>query len=450
MLPRRRFLRGLGACLALPVFESLRPLKSLAESPALPGVAGRAAPVRLAIVYVPNGAIPSAWWPNCNAGRSFDLSPTLQPLEAWRDQLQVISGLADVSADAGPDGGGDHPRAGGSFLTGVRIRKTAGADICAGVSIDQVIARQIGHLTRFPSLELTCDVVRKAGNCDSGYSCAYVHNLSWYSPTQPVTPEPNPRLAFERLFGTGSPADRKQNLERRRHQQKSILDFVLEDTRAVSRDLSGRDLEKLDQYLTGVREVEQRLERLDLRPQPNPPPYPLAGNPTGFEEHIGLMYDILALAFQSDSTRIATLLLAAEENNRVFDEIGLSEGHHKLSHHKNNPELMNQVKQIDLWYVKQLARFLKKLDETKDSDGNSLLHNSMILYGSGHSDGNRHSHYNLPILLAGAGGGRLTPGNYLKLKPTPLTNLFLSLADRMGARGIEKHGDSTGRLEGIG
>jgi len=448
-LSRRRFLRGLGACLALPAFESLAPFQGFTATAATGGAAARSAPVRMAFLYVPNGTIPSAWWPEGEGGSDFALSRTLQPLEPVRHELQVISGLEDLSADPGPDGGGDHARAGGTFLTGVRIKKTAGSDIYAGVSIDQTVARRIGHLTRFPSLELTCDAVRKAGNCDSGYSCAYEYNLAWRSPTQPLSPEPNPRLVFERLFGAGSPAERVANLKRRQQEQQSILDYVLEDARAVERGLNGRDREKLEQYLASVREIEQRIEKAERMPVANPRAEAPPGIPPSFEEHLALMFDMLTLAFQTDSTRVATLLLAGEGSNRTFTEIGLSEGHHNLTHHRDNPEMIDKVKEIDLWYVKQLAKFLQKLEQTKDADGQSLLHNSMIVYGSGNADGNRHTHTNLPILLAGSGGGSLKPGRYVKAKSTPLTNLFLSMADRIGAPGIEKQGDSTGRLAGI-
>ena len=448
-LSRRRFLRGLGACMAVPAFESWRPLTLLAAPAVAQGLARKTAPVRMAFLYVPNGTIPSAWWPEGDGGKDFALSPTLQPLEKVRHQLQIISGLEDISAEAGPDGGGDHARAGGTFLTGVRIKKTAGSDIYAGTSIDQVVAHQIGHLTRFPSLELTCDAVRKAGNCDSGYSCAYEYNLAWRSPTQPLSPEPNPRLVFERLFGAGSRSERVENLKRRQKEQQSILDFVLEDASAIERKLNGRDRQKLDQYLTGVREIEQRIEKAERMPVINPNVEAPAGIPANFEEHIALMFDMLMLAFQTDSTRVATMLLAGEGSNRTFTEIGLSEGHHNLTHHRNDPETINKVKEIDLWYVKQLARFLEKMEQTKDVDGQSLLHNSMIVYGSGNADGNRHSHDNLPILLAGSGGGAFQAGRYVKAKKAPLTNLFLSMADRIGAQGIEKHGDSTGRLAAI-
>jgi hypothetical protein len=444
-LSRRRFLRGLGACVALPAFESLSPRGLLAA----PAAAAKAAPVRMAVVYVPNGAIPAAWWPEGDGGRDFTLSRTLQPLEKVRHELQVISGLEDLSAEPGPDGGGDHARAGGTFLTGVRIKKTSGSDIYAGQSIDQVVASQIGHLTRFPSLELTCDAVRKAGNCDTGYSCVYEYNLAWRSPIQPLSPEPNPRLVFERLFGAGPPRQRVENLKRRQHEQQSILDFVMDDASTIQKNLNGRDRQKLDQYLTSVREIEERIERAESMPVANPNVDSPAGIPASFEEHIALMFDMLALAFQTDSTRVATLLMAGEGSNRTFNEIGLSEGHHNLTHHRNVQETIDKVKEIDLWYVKQFAKFLEKMDQTKDVDGQSLLHNSMIVYGSGNADGNRHTHYNLPILLAGAGGGGLKPGRYVKTDPAPLTNLFLSMADRMGAQGVEKHGDSTGRLEAI-
>jgi uncharacterized protein DUF1552 len=443
---RRRFLRGLGACISLPAFASLAPMRLLAAT----GASGAAkAPVRMAFLYVPNGIIPSAWWPE-QAGANFALPATLQPLEKLRDKFQLISGLQDLSADPGPDGAGDHARAGGTFLTGVRIKKTAGSDIHAGVSIDQVVAQRMGNLTRFPSLELSCDSVRKAGDCDSGYSCAYAYNLAWRSANQPLTPEPNPRLVFERLFGVGTREERVNNLKRRQEEQHSILDFVMSDADAIQKKMSGRDRQKLDQYLTSIREIEQRIERAERMPVNSPSvDAPPAGVPDNFGEHIQLMFDMLLLAFQTDSTRVATMLIAAEGSNRTFTDIGIAEGHHNLTHHRNDPELIAKVKQIDLWYAKQLASFLTKMDQTKDVDGNSLLHNSMIVYGSGNADGNRHTHSNLPILLAGNGGGTLQPGRYTKADQTPLTNLFLGMADRMGVQGMERHGDSTGRLANI-
>jgi hypothetical protein len=435
---RRTFFRTAGACIALPAFESMFAL------PALAGTA-KAAPTRMAYVYVPNGTIPSAWWPE-SAGADFALSPTLAPLANVRNHVQVISGLTDVAAEAGNDGAGDHARAGGTFLTAVRVKKTAGSDIKAGVSIDQVIAGQIGHLTRFSSLELTCDAVRKAGDCDSGYACAYVYNLSWRSANQPLSPEHNPRFVFERLFGAGSPRERIANLKRRQQEQHSILDYVLEDADRLDRKLDGRDRAKLDQYLTSVREIEQRIETSERLPIRNPSVESPVGVPDDYKEHIALMFDMLLLAFQTDSTRVATLLLAREGSNRSFTEIGIAEGHHNLTHHKNDPEIIAKVKQIDHWYMQQFASFLEKMDATKDVDGQSLLTHSMILYGSGNADGNRHTHANLPILLAGSGGGALQTGRYVKAKEQPLANLFLTMADRMGGPELPAHGDSTGRF----
>jgi len=431
---RRHFFRGLGACIALPAFSSLA------------HGASRSAPTRMAVVYVPNGIIPAAFWPAGEPASAFTLSPTLSPLAKVQQQLQIISGLNDLSAEAGPDGAGDHARASGTFLTGVRIKKTAGSDIRAGVSIDQVVANQIGHLTRFSSLELTCDAVRKSGDCDSGYACAYEYNLAWRSHNQPLSPEHNPRFVFERLFGSGSPRERVGNLKRRQAEQKSILDFVLDDARSVNAKLDGRDKQKLDQYLTSVREIETRIDnstRLKVR---NPDIDAPAGIPDSYEEHVALMFDMLALAFQTDSTRVATLLISREGSNRSFADIGIASGHHDLTHHKNSAEIIEKVKLIDRWYMQRYAAFLEKLQNTEDVDGKSLLDHSMILYGSGNADGNRHTHEDLPIVLAGGGSGALKTGRYLKTPGVPITNLFLSMADAMGAKGVESHGDSTGRL----
>jgi len=435
---RRTFFRTAGACIALPAFESMF---------ALPAMAGGAktAPTRMAYVYVPNGTIPSAWWPTTE-GSDFALPPTLAPLANVRKHVQIISGLTDLSAEAGADGAGDHARAGGTFLTAVRVKKTAGSDIKAGISIDQVVAGQIGHLTRFSSLELTCDAVRKAGDCDSGYACAYVYNLSWRSPNQPLSPEHNPRFVFERLFGAGSPRERVANLKRRQQEQHSILDYVLEDAGRLDRRLDGRDRAKLDQYLTSVREIEQRIETSERLPVRNPSVESPVGVPDDYAEHIALMFDMLLLAFQTDSTRVATLLLAREGSNRSFNEIGIAEGHHNLTHHKNDPEIIAKVQQIDHWYIQRFASFLEKMEATKDVDGQSLLAHSMILYGSGNADGNHHTHENLPILLAGAGGGTMRTGRYVKAKQQPIANLFLSMADGMGGPELASHGDSTGRF----
>jgi hypothetical protein len=403
----------------------------------------------MAFVYVPNGVHQGNWWPK-EEGKELELNKTLQPLEKVKKHLQILGGLDQLNAYAGLDGPGDHARASGTFLTSVRVKKTAGADIHAGVSVDQVAARRVRHLTRFPSLELTCDGVRKSGSCDSGYSCAYQYNLSWSTPTLPVAPEPNPRLVFERLFGAGAPRERRKNLQLRREQERSILDFVRDDTRALEQQLGRRDRQKLDEFLSGVREIERRIVSAEhFKDVPNPGVEPPSGIPASFKEHVDLMYGMMVLAFQTDSTRIATFLLANEGSNRAFPEIGISEGHHNLSHHMGKREMMDKIAAIDFWYVEQFARFLEKLEAVKDVDGHSLLHNSMIIYGSGNADGNRHTHSNLPLILAGRGGGALTAGRYVKFKSRPMANLFLTMLDRFGVDRVERHGDSTGRLEGI-
>lgn len=408
------------------------------------------APMRLAWVYVPNGAIPSVWWPTSEPGKGFTLNKTMEPLAGLESKFQVVGGLNDTPGDPGPDGGGDHARAGGTYLTGVRINKS-NTDIRAGVSIDQVIAGQVGHLTPLPSLELTCDDVRTTGGCDSGYACAYMFNMAWKSPTQPITPEPNPRFVFERMFGSGAPGQRKENLRRRMAQQKSILDYVMDDASSINGAISAGDKQKLDQYLTSVREIEQRIQKAEsMRGRSQDPPVETPpGIPQDYPDYLQLVFDMMILAFQTDQTRIATFLMAYEGSNRTMPFLGFPEGHHTCTHHNNRAELVEKTKTIDRFYVEQFAKFLKRMDAVQDVDGQTLLHNSMICYGSAHADGNRHTHHNLPVLLAGAGGGALNPGQYVKFGSKPITDMFLSLADRMGCVGVERHGDSDGRIEGI-
>lgn len=447
---RRHFLRGMGACIALPAFASLLSRKALGAAAAegAVGVTKTGAPLRTAFVFFPNGAIPSRFWPEGELS-DFKFNPTLAPLEPLRRQVQVLGELDHANAVGGPDGGGDHARGTGVFLTGVRLNKSA-TDVRAGISIDQVIANNIGHLTRFPSLELTCDLNRKSAGCDSNYSCAYQYNVSWKSTTTPMTPENNPRLVFERLFGVGPHGERSQMVQSRLVSRRSVLDFVSDETRRMQNRLSSNDREKLDQYMTGIRDVEVRIQRAEqfgaspdpLRPTP-------AGIPQSHEEYITLMYDMMLLAFQTDSTRVATMMLGNDGDNRSFGHMGIPEGHHDLSHHQNNAERVDKVARIDHWYAERFAAFLTRLDATQDVDGNSLLHNSRILYGSGNADGNRHTHDNLPLVLAGSGGGQLTPGRYVKHGSKPLTNLFLSLADQAGVKNLARFGDSTGRLANV-
>ncbi len=448
-LNRRQFLRGLGACIAMPSMHSAGtgPLRA-AESAARLGRTATGAPLRTAFFFFPNGSIPSYWWPE-SPGKDYAPSPTLKPLEEVRQHIQVLGGLENLNGEGGPDGAGDHARGVGTFLTGVRLKKSA-TDVRAGISIDQLIARSVGDHTRLSSLELSCDDVRKSGACDSGYACAYQFNLSWNSASTPMTPEVNPRLVFERLFGDGPPGQRAANLLRRQAEQRSVLDFVIEEARAMEKRLDAADRSKLDQYLTSIRDIEKRIakaEKFGVAKDPgiDSPP----GIPSSYAEHLQLMGDLLIAAFQTDSTRVATFMLAHDGSNRSFADIGISEGHHEISHHQNKPEVVEKVAQIDLWYATQFAAWLKKLDAVKDADGNSLLHNSMIVYGGGNGDPNRHNHDNLPFVLAGHGGGTLTPGRYVKHSPTPTCNLFLSLADRMGVTGLERFGDSTGRLADV-
>lgn len=448
---RRTFLRGMGAAIALPMFESALPsvLKAAAAGAPAGATTASGMPLRMAFAYFPNGAHQANWWPT-GEGTAFELGKTMQPLASLKSSLQVLGGLNHKEAAPGNDGAGDHARANATFLTGARARKTDSANIEVGTSIDQVIAKDVGHLTRLSSLELSCDFVRKSGRCDSGYSCAYLYNLSWASPETPAAPEPNPRLVFERLFGQGAPSERRANFMERQQTQKSLLDFVREDTKSLERQLGYNDHQKLEEYLTGVREIEQRIQRAEgFGELPDPHAETPAGIPSDYGAHMDIMYDLLAMAFQTDSTRIATLLLAGDGTNRAFPEIGIPEGHHYCSHHRMNPELMDKVAQIDLYYMQHFARFLGRLNEMKDVDGSSILQNSMVVYGCGNADGNRHTHDNLPVILAGGGGGTLQTGRHADMGSVPMSNLFLSMADRMGVKKLQRIGDSSGRLANV-
>jgi len=464
---RRNFLRGLGAMIALPALESFLPrlgAAELSQAAAAGAVTASGAPLRLAFFEFANGTHPENWWPT-GGERDFVLNETMEAMAPIRNKLQIFGGLDLEGATSGPDGAGDHGRAGGAFLTGVRPKKTQGADFRSGVSVDQIIAQRVGHLTPFKSLEISCDSLRTAGDCDSGYSCVYQHNMAWASPTSPLTPEANPRLLFERLFGSGSPAERQQNLIMRQRQQRSILDYVSNESLSIGRELAAtskdirgaggltpRDKDKLDQFLTSIREIEQRIERAEksVTAHPTPSMETPSGIPESFTEYVRLNMDMLHLAFETDNTRVATFLLAGDGSNRSFDEIGIPDGHHYCTHHGGKPDLIAKTCIIDKWYATQFAYFLDKLDKTKDVDGKSILDNSMIMYGCGNGDGNRHTHANLPILLAGGGGGSLNCGRYVKHSSVPLTNLYLSLIDRMGGAGrIDRFADSTGRLENV-
>ena len=444
---RRRFLRGLGTLMALPALEATAPFAARAAA-AKTGAAA-SLPLRMAFVYSPNGKNMEHWTPKKD-GSSYDLSPTLAPLKDLKSEFQVISGLKHEKARANGDGGGDHARANASFLTGVQARKTAGADIRNGISIDQLAANDIGQLTRLPSLELSCDEARRAGNCDSGYSCSYQFNLAWKSETTPLAPERDPKLAFERLFGSGGGGSEEDAARAKREFfNKSVLDFVMEDARSLQKHLGYTDKQKLDEYLSSVRDIERRLTSADQFSKSMPDYKKPTGIPESYQEHIRLMFDLQVLAFQTDTTRISTFLLAHDGSNRSFPEIGVPDAHHGISHHQRDAAKLEKIAKIDTYYSEQFAYFLQKLKSIKEGNG-TLLDNCMIVFGSGISDPDRHSHDDLPVILAGGGGGTLKKGRHLRLREdTPMCNLYLSMMDRMGVKTSE-FGDSTGKLDAIG
>ncbi|MCW5968427.1 MAG: DUF1552 domain-containing protein [Blastocatellales bacterium] len=441
-LSRRTFLVGTGAAVALPMLDAMTP--ALARpSDVLGGASG---PVRLAFVYVPNGIVMKDWTP-ASTGRGFELPRILKPLEAFRGDFSVLSGLDDYNGNALGDGPGDHARAGASFLTGVHCKKTAGADIRNGVSADQIAAEQVGKQTRLSSLELGCEDSRTVGNCDSGYSCAYTNSISWRTPTTPNPPETNPRLVFERLFGAENLNLDPETRARRARYRRSILDTVRADTERLVSTLGASDRRKIDEYLYAVRDIEIRIaaaekENREIDPGIEKP----AGIPTTFDEYLKLTYDLLALAFQTDLTRISTLMVGREGSMRVYPEIGIPDPHHPLTHHRNIEDWIEKVAQINIYHARSFGYFLGKLKSIKEGDS-TLLDRSMIVYGSGLSDGNRHTHSDLPILLAGRGGGKAwKPGRHIVFeKGTPITNLYMTLLERIGVE-PEKIGDSTGKL----
>lgn len=437
-LARRKFLKGLGTAIALPWLETLAPTRLL-------GAASKTGPTRLAFVYVPNGANMADWIPSAE-GATFDLPYILEPLRPVRSQFQVLTGLAQRKADPNGDGGGDHARASATFLTGMQARKTAAVDIQVGVSVDQLAANGLAGQTRLPSLELGCDKGQQAGSCDSGYSCAYQFNLAWRNASSPLPPEVDPRLVFDRLFTSGSKNEIAESRQRRR--ERSILDFVQDDARQLQGKLGTADRHKLNDYLDAVREIERRIELASRLPAPETN-YPRPDSvPESYPEHIRILFDLLALAFQTDSTRVATFMLAHDGSNRSYPFAGVGEGHHDLSHHGGNAEKKAKIARINRFHVEQFGYFLEKLQSIQDGDA-TLLDRSMIVYGSGIADGNAHTHHDLPVLLAGAGNGTLTPGRHVRFpKETPMTNLYLSLLERMQTPAA-RLGDSTGPLPGL-
>jgi hypothetical protein len=439
-MSRRTVLRGAGTVVALPFLEAMLP-----GALALAGQAARP-PRRMAFLYVPIGAHMANWTPG-GEGADFELSPTLQPLATYQKDVLVLGGLTCDKARPNGDGAGDHARAGGAWLTGCQPRKTAGANFQAGISVDQVAARRLGDQTRLPSLELGIERYRGTGNCDSGYSCVYEHTVAWRSPTSPLPTEVNPKLVFERLFS--SRPDDPDRLKRNQL-RSSVLDAVLEDARSLENRLGGADKQKLDQYLSCVRELELRIARVEKLPPVQPPEGTAVPQvvPASYQEHCRLMCDLLVLAFQTDVTRIATFMLGREGSEIQYRTLGITEGHHECTHHRNNPRLIENICKINKFHVEQFAYLISKLKSIPEGSG-TLLDNCMIAYGSAIEDGNRHSHGNVPTLLAGSGGGTLKTGRHIRYpRETPLNNLWLAMLDRMGAH-TDKLGDSTGLLEGL-
>ena len=441
-LSRRTVLRGLGTAIALPWLEAMGSLNSWAA--AAPG--RRPAPNRMAFLYVPNGKDMPNWTPGA-AGPLGTLPPILAALAPVKDDLLVISGLAADKARAHGDGGGDHARAMASLLTGTHPLKTGGTDIRAGTSVDQIAAARIGEQTRLASLEIGCEGGSLAGDCDSGYACVYSSALSWKSPTQPLPKEINPRLVFERMFGGQGAAERTH----RHAARKSILDFIREDSKSLTATVGSGDKQKLDEYFTAIREVEERMDRA-LRLPPVPAPGGARapeGIPASQAEHLRVMCDLMVLAFQADVTRVCTFTFANEGSNRSYPEIGVNEGHHELSHHGRDPEKIRKVREINRFHVAQLAHLLTRLKSISEGDG-TLLDHCMIAYGSGNSDGDRHNHDDLPILLAGRGGGTIRTGRHVRLgSEMPVMNLWTSMLERMDVR-VPFIGDSTGALGALG
>jgi hypothetical protein len=442
-ISRRAALRGLGTMMALPALEAMLPAPSRAQA----GVRPTAKPIRMAFLFVPNGMHMKLWTPS-GEGENYGSSPILDLLGAHRSEFNVLTGLTQDGAFAHGDGGGDHARSAAAWLTGCHPLKTSGANIRAGLSVDQLAASKIGDLTRYPSLELGIERGGLAGDCDSGYSCAYSNAISWRSPSTPVAKETDPRLVFERLFGSADETENAEARALRSKYNKSILDFVLEDANSLKKKLGAHDRAKLDEYFSGVREIERRIawnERANKEGGADGIVKPTLSAPTHPGEHIRLMGDIMVVAFQADLTRICTFMFANEGSNRAYRHIGITDGHHEISHHGRDEKKLDQLQQINKFHVEQLSYVIGKMKSIKEPDG-TLMDNTMLVYGGGISDPDRHNHDDLPILIAGKGGGTMKTGRHIKYKNgTPMTNLFLSMLDRVGVP-AETIGDSTGRL----
>ena len=445
-IPRRTFLRGMGATVALPLLDAMVPaFAGPLETAAKPAA-------RLSFVYVPNGIVMDKWTPAAE-GAQYEMTPILEPLAAFRDRFLVLSGLAHNSARMLPgETGGDHPRAGAAFLTGLHasltgvVPKKPMEDPVAGVSVDQIAAKELGKHTQLASLELATDSTDLVGICDGGYSLAYINSISLRSATTPIPMENHPRAVFERLFGDSDTTDPAARLARIR-KDRSILDSVTDEVAHLVTGLGPNDRAKLTEYLDAVRDVERRIHKAEEQSSTELPVVERpAGIPATFEEHVKLMFDLQVLACQCDLTRVVSFMMTREQSNRPYPEIGVSEAHHPLSHHKKDPAKIADLVKIDTYHAKLFAYFLEKLQSTPDGDG-SLLDHMLIVYGSGFGDGNAHRNYNAPMLLAGGGAGLLKQGRHIRYpENTPAANLYLTMLDKIGIP-VEGFGDSTGKLE---
>jgi hypothetical protein len=440
-IARRTFLKGLaGTAVALPLLDSM--------IPAMVKASESKAPVRLGFSYVPNGIINlKGEWKPVKTGAGFEFTSTMKALEPYRDHLLVLSGLTQNGGRALGDGPGDHARAGATWLTGVHPKKTEGADIRSGISVDQIAAREFGKQTQIASLEIGLEAAGLAGGCDSGYSCAYTNTVSWRSPTTPLPVEVNPRAVFERLFGDGQSTDPAARLARMK-EDSSILDFMMEDVSRMKTGLGSRDKNKLSEYLDAIRDIERRIQLAEA--QNASFKMPLLDKPVGipddFSEHAKLMIDLQVIAFQADLTRVGTFMIAREGSNRSYKQIEVPDGHHSVTHHQNDPDKIEKTIKINEFHVKTFAYFVEKMKNTPDGDG-SLLDHSMLLYGSSISDGNKHTHDDLPLVLVGGANGQIKGGRHLAFpNETPMNNLLIGMLDKAGVK-TEKFGDATGEID---
>ena len=452
-ISRRTMLRGMGIAVALPWLEAMAPQAPLIASVARaanPGAGSDGAPVRMAFLYVPNGMHMKDWKPSGPDPRNFKLKPILKPVEKFRAKMNIISGLSLDGAFAHGDGGGDHARSVAAFLTGAHPKKTHGSDIRNGVSVDQVAAQRIGHLTRLKSLEVGTEESSTGGQCDTGYSCLYTSNISWRTERSPLSKEINPAAIFERLFGSAPQKSvDSRPLATQAKNRKSILDFVNQEAKILHNNLGVADRRKLDEYLYAVRDIERRLgnaEKLDQTETDFSSFERPIGVPRQYDEHVKLLMDMMVLAFQSDSTRVASFMFANAGSNRAYTNLAIKDGHHNISHHGNSRVKKQKISQINTFHMALTNHFLTRLDAIPEGNG-TLLDNCMVLHGSGIADGNSHSHKNLPIALFGGGGGTIKTGRHIQLRSgTPLTNLYCSMLKRVGAP-VEKFSDSNGTVE---